>query len=461
MHPTYSKPTRTHAAVAALALVLAAAAAQAAVTAEEAKALTGRLTPMGAERAGNASGTIPAWDGGLTTVPPDYKPGHRQFDPFAADKPVLKITAENMAQHSDKLSEGVRAMLQKYPKTFRLDVYPTRRSAAAPQWVYDNTARNAVSAKLENDGMTVVGAHGGVPFPIPKSALEVRMNHLTRWRGETSLSRMKTWSMTANGRKVLASENTDEAQHPYYYRDSSAAQNSESILNYAILVTTAPAFRAGEALMVHETFDFAKGRSIWQYLAGQRRVRQAPNIAFDTPNAVASGVNFVDETFGGVGSPERFDWKLLGKKEMYIPYNTNRLQTVPDEQAIAEHHLAPEQLRWELHRVWVVEATLKADKRHAVPKRVYYYDEDTWGTALYDGWDAQGKLWRTQFMLPFAAPDIPAQVNNATNVLFNLQTGSWVYDYAMGDGGGDQYRPFARKPASYFSPEALAGRLAR
>lgn len=220
-------------------------------------------------------------------------------------------------------------------------------------------------------------------------------------------------------------------------------------------------FRAGEALMVHETLDFAKGRTIWQYLAGQRRVRQAPNIAFDTPNAVASGVNFVDETFGGVGSPERFEWKLIGKKEMYIPYNTNRLLTVSDEQAIDEHHLKPEYLRWELHRVWVVEATLKADKRHAVPKRVYYHDEDTWGTALYDGWDAQGKLWRTQFMLPFAAPDLPAQVNNATNLLFNLQTGGWVYDYAMGDGGDDQYRPFARKPVSYFSPEALAGRLAR
>lgn len=460
MHSMKHSPSR-RAGVALAVLTIAAGGAFAAVTAEEAQALKGRLTPLGAERAGNAAGTIPAWDGGLTTPPPGYVPGQRGFDPFAADKPVLTITADNMAQHADRLSDGVKALLQKYPQSFRLVVYPTRRSAAAPQWVYEKSARNAVRAKLDNDGLTVTGAHGGVPFPIPKSALEIRMNHLTRWRGETAVSKVKVWSMTANGRKVLASEATDDAQFPYYYRDGSAEQNPDSVLNYAILTTTAPAFRAGEALMVHETFDFAKGRSIWQYLAGQRRVRQAPNIAFDTPNAVASGVNFVDETFGGVGSPERFDWKLVGKKEMFVPYNTNRLFTVRDEDAIDAHHLKPELLRWELHRVWVVEATLKAGKRHAVPKRVYYYDEDTWGTTLYDGWDAQGKLWRTQMQLPFAAPDLPAQVNTCTNALFNLQTGVWVYDCAMGDGGADQYRPTPRRPASFFSADALAARMAR
>lgn len=443
-----------------LALAALAGTAQAGVTAAEAEALKGKLTPMGAERAANAAGTIPAWEGGLTTSPADYKPGNRRFDPYAADKPIATITAENMTQHADRLSEGVKAMLQAYPKSFRIDVYPTRRSAAAPQWVYDNTLKNAVSAKLENDGMTVAGAYGGVPFPIPKTGLEVRMNQVSRWRGETAFSKVRIWANTANGRHVLASDATDDAQFPYYYKEGSL-QSFEGVTNYAILVTTAPAFRAGEALLLHDTLDFAKGRTIWQYLAGQRRVRQAPNVAFDTPDAVASGTNFADESFGGIGSPERYDWKLAGKKEMYIPYNTNRLFLSPDEESMGEHHLKPEKVRWELHRVWVLEASLKEGKRHAVPKRVYYIDEDTWGTALYDGWDAQGKLWRTQMQLPFVAPDLPAVVNTCTGVFHNLQTGAWAYHCAMGDGGNDQYRPTERRPHSHFTPDSLAARQIR
>lgn len=433
---------------------------QAAVTPEEAQALKSRLTPLGAERAGNAAGTIPAWEGGLTKPLADYTPGNRRFDPYGADKPVLTVTAENMAQHADRLSEGVKALLQKYPTSFRLDVYPTRRSAAAPQWVYDNTLKNATQAQLVNDGLTITGAFGGVPFPIPKSGNEAWMNHLTRWRGETAFSKVKIWANTANGRHVLASDATDDAQFPYYYREGSAGTNGD-VLNYAILITTAPAFRAGESLLLHDTIDYARGRTIWQYLAGQRRVRQAPNVAFDTPDAVASGANFADETFGGVGSPERFDWKLVGKREMYIPYNTNRLFLFSDEASMGEHHLKPENLRWELHRVWVLEATLKEGKRHAVPRRVYYLDEDTWGTALYDGWDAQGKLWRTQMQLPFVAPDLPAVVNTCTGAFFNLQTGAWAYHCAMGDGGNDQYRPRERYPHGYYTPDSLAARLIR
>ncbi|MCM2250957.1 MAG: DUF1329 domain-containing protein [Ramlibacter sp.] len=435
--------------------------AQGAVTAEEAQALKKELTPLGAERAGNAAGTIPAWSGGLTSPPAGYTPGNRKFDPYGADKPVLSITAENMEQHAGKLSDGVKALLKANPKTFRLDVYPSHRSAAAPQWVYDNTAKNALAAKLEGDGLAVKGAFGGVPFPIPKSGLEVRWNQLTRWRGEAAFSRVKIWSVTANGRAVLASDATDDTQFPYYYKEGSAEKNPDALLNFAVLTTTAPAFRAGEALLLQDVIDYRNGRKIWQYLAGQRRVRQAPNVAYDTPDAVASGVNFVDETFGGSGSPERYDWKLVGKREMFIPYNTNRLLMVADEEAIDAHHLKPQYVRWELHRVWVVEGQLKSGKRHAVPKRMFYIDEDSWGTAMQDGWDAQGKLWRTQLMLPFVAPDLPAVVNFCTGVFHNLQTGGWSYSCAMGDGGTDQYRPTPRKPESYFSADALAARLAR
>ncbi|WP_297846339.1 DUF1329 domain-containing protein [Pseudomonas sp.] len=435
--------------------------AQAAVSPQEAEALKGKLTPMGAERAANADGSIPAWTGGFTQVPAGFQNGHRNVDPFAADKPLFSITASNMQQYADKLADGVKQLFKDNPQTFRIDVYQTRRTAAAPQWVYDNTFKNATEAKLEGDGLIVKGAYGGVPFPIPKTGLEVHWNHLSLWRGESTHSKYKVWTTTADGKQVLATAAVDEAQYPYYYKEGSVATTPDPEYMLAIQATYAPAFRAGEALMLHSGFDYVKGRTLWQYLAGQRRVRRAPSINFDTPNVVASGVNFIDENFGGVGSPERYDWKLLGKKEMYIPYNDNRLLAHSDQDVMGTRHAKPEMMRWELHRVWVVESTLKPGKRHAVPKRMYYYDEDNWGSAIMDGWDAEGTLWRTSMTTPFVAPDIPATVNYCTSFFHDHRTKAWVYNCALGDAGNDQYSTAERRRESFFSPESLTNQSAR
>ncbi len=442
-------------------LTLCIGAAHAAVSPQQAEALKDKLTPLGAERAGNADGSIPAWNGGFTEVPAGYQQGQRGFDPFAADKPLFTITAANLEQYKDKLAEGVIQLFKANPDTFRIDVYPTRRTAAAPQWIYDNTLKNATNATLENDGLTVKGAYGGVPFPIPQSGLEVHWNHMTLWRGESTHTKYKVWTTTADGKQVLATAAQDEGQYPYYYPEGSAETSPNPNYMLAIQATYAPAFRAGEALMVHNVLDHVKGRTLWQYLAGQRRVRRAPSINFDTPNVVASGVNFVDETFGGGGSPERYDWKLLGKREMIIPYNNNKLLANADQEVMGQRHAKPEMMRWELHRVWEVEATLKPGKRHAVPKRKYYYDEDNWGTAILDGWDAEGTLWRTALTTPFAAPDIPAQVNYCTGFFHDHRTQAWVYNCALGDAGKEQYMLAERRRESYFSPESLTNQSAR
>jgi hypothetical protein len=444
-----------------LSVFLSVCMAHAQVTPAEAQNLKTVLTPMGAERAGNADGSIPAWNGGFTEVPAGYQQGHRQFDPFKDDKPLYSITAANMGQYADKLSDGVKQMLKDNASTFRLDIYPTRRTAAAPQWVYDNTFKNATNATLEGDGLIVKGAYGGVPFPIPKSGMEVQWNHQTLWRGEATHSKYKVWTTTANGQRVLATAAIDEAQYPYYYKEGSVATQTEPNYMLAIQLTYAPAFRAGEALMVHNVTDYVKGRTLWQYLAGQRRVRMAPSINFDTPNTVASGVNFVDENYGGTGSPERYDWKLIGKKEMFIPYNDNELLMHGDEEVMGQRHVKPEFMRWELHRVWVVEATLKPGKRHAVPKRMYYYDEDNWGNAIIDGWDAEGTLWRTALATPFVAPDIPATVNYCTGFFHDHRTKAWMYNCAMGDAGNEQFSIVERRRETYFSPESLTKMSAR
>jgi len=430
------------------------------VSVQEAEQLKSKLTPMGAEREGNKDGSIPAWTGGMMDVPAGLKAtaGDRRLDPFAEDKPLYTITVENMAQYADKLNDGVKAMLERYPKTFKLDVYPTRRTAAAPQWVYDNTFKNATQATLANDGLTVDGARGGVPFPIPKNGAEVIWNQRLAWRGESTDQRYKIWVVTADGKQVLAGQTITAEQYPYYSRDG---KSDPRVYQWFRQITEAPGFRSGEGLLTYQLLDFKDGDGpTWQYLPGQRRVRRAPNVGFDTPDFVASGANFFDEAFGGIGSLERFDWKLLGKKEMYIPYNTNKLFMVPDAEAMGPNHLKTENLRWELHRVWVVEATVKAGKRHAVSRRMFYTDEDTWQTALLDGWDGQGKLWRTTMALPFVAPDIPAVITSCRDAFYNLQTNAWVYRCSEGD-SNVQYKVVPSRNEEYFSPDALSSGSSR
>ena len=422
------------------------------VTPAEATRLTSDLTPLGAERAGNKDGTIPAWEGGYTQVWPGYQSGQPRPDPFANDKPLFQITAKNMAQYADKLSDGVKTLLQRYP-TYRLDVYPTHRTAAAPQWVYDNTFMNATRAKLTYNGMSMEGAYGGIPFPIPKDGDEVMMNHLYGWRGESFKYDGSTY-VVANGKPVLATAATSSFQFPYYYR-AGAPERSNGYHILGRINTTGPPLKAGEATAYHEPINkLDPGRQVWLYLVGQRRIRRAPDIAYDTPNTLTSGLSFYDEATLFNGAMDRYEWKLLGKKEMFIPYNTQQFHTQKVNQVLGPKHLNPDHVRWELHRVWVVEATLAPGKRHALPRRLFYLDEDTWITILADGWDARGQLWHTGLTLPFIVPELPA-TTVISYVIYDLLKGSYSAASLLNE-RQRQYQIVSRRPENDFSPATLA-----
>jgi Protein of unknown function (DUF1329) len=446
---------------AAFALLGVSAAVMAAVTAQEAEQLKTTLTPIGAERAANKDGSIPAWTGGYTTSTPEYKAGDRRVDPFAADKPLFSITAENMDKYADKLNDGTKELLRKY-KSFRVDVYSTRRTASAPQWYYDASFKNATKVKLANDGLGIDagGNTAGVPFPIPKNGDEVRWNADLHWRGESITARQKIWTVTPSGQQVLASDVDAHEQFPWNYAPTTEPKFDPAKMpqRYYLQFVNGPAFRAGEALLGHFSIDYSKEAvQAWTYLAGQRRVRRAPNLGFDTPDFVASGVSFFDEVMAPGYTPERFDFKLIGKQEMYVPYNNNKLFSVKDAEVMGPNHLKPEHVRWELHRVWVLEATRKAGARHAVAKRRFYIDEDSWANLLMDGWDDKGKLWRTTHQLGFVAPDIPAYVGGTCfDTFYNLQTGQYIYRCGMGD-TMPQYQAVKTRPANFFAPDALAG----
>jgi hypothetical protein len=434
------------------AMLLAVTAAHAGVTPEEAAKLKGELTPLGAEKAGNRDGSIPAWTGGQTMPIAGDAPGGRRGDPFKDEKPLFSVTAKNVEQHADRLTDGQKALFQKYPE-YRIDVYKTHRTAAAPRWVYDNTFKNATRTELVKDIPSNV--YGGIPFPIPKNGAEVMWNHMLRWRGSSWQAQVSHFQITTDGRPVMTTEATLEQQMAIYQPEGSWEAFDKSGLPYwqINMVNSGPAIRAGEAIVGGTALDGSKDQA-WVYFTGQRRVRKLPTPCCDTPTPASAGLTSFDEIEVWTGRIDRFDWKVLGKKEMFIPYNGNRLlQPKTEAEVLGAHYVNPNFMRWELHRVWVVEATLRSGQRHQSPKGRYYCDEDTWQCTLGDRWDSNGQLWKTLWFTNFVAPDLPGTVGGA-NGFNDLLTGS-AFVSNLYNSKPAQYVLKSRYPDSTFTPDAL------
>ncbi|MBW6509811.1 MAG: DUF1329 domain-containing protein [Desulfuromonadales bacterium] len=381
--------------IAAVLLVTATAGLSlAAISAEEAARLGQDLTPLGAERAGNADGTIPAWEGGITTPPAGYVKGQHHIDPYANDQIQFTITAANIEQYRDQLTVGHQALLENYD-TFKMNVYPTRRSASVPQRIYDATKEVARTAELVNNGDGVRGTVIGIPFPIPKSGIEVLWNHMLRYRGAFATRSIAQAALTRGGAYTLV-QFEDMFSLIYSQEGMTEEKMNNRILMFRQEVT-APARLAGEVLLVHETLDqVAEPRSAWVYNPGQRRVRRAPNVAYDNPGTASDSLRTTDQFDMFNGAPDRYDWKLIGKKELYVPYNSYKLHSNQLKYAdvLTPLHLNPEHLRYELHRVWVIEATLRDGSRHLYKKRTFYIDEDSWQIVTADLYDNRDQLWR-------------------------------------------------------------------
>jgi hypothetical protein len=276
-------------------------------------------------------------------------------------------------------------------------VYPTRRTAASPQRIYDATRRIATTAKLAPGGNGVTGAAEGVPFPIPKEGVEAFWNHVLRYRADAVAREIGQAAVLLNGSYNMVKFH-DETYVVYSLPGAEEAKLDNVIL-YFVQETVAPARLAGEILLVHETLDQTKeNRRAWLYNPGQRRVRRAPNVAFDNPGTAADGLRTSDQLDTYNGSPERYDWKLVGKKELLVPYNSYRLhwaKTRPDS-VIRPLHIDQEQTRYELHRVWVVDSVLKPGQRHVYKRRTLYLDEVSWQILAVDCYDNRDPLWRVQ-----------------------------------------------------------------
>lgn len=384
----------------AVALAVSAFSAHAKVTPDELKQLGTTLTPIGAEKAGNADGSIPEWTGGIKSAPAGYKVGDHHPDPFAGDKIQLTITKSNVDKYADLLSPGQKKMFEVYPETYKMNIYQTRRSASFPEIFYKETAKNAPNVELVQGGNGIKGSAIGVPFPVPKNGLEVIWNHITRYRGVA----VKRWggqaAPTANGSYTLIG--FDEQLMIKYAEPTATPQKLEdtNVLFKFKQKVTSPARLAGTALLVHETMDQVKTpRQAWTYNTGQRRVRRAPNVAYDAPGTASDGLRTTDDFDMFNGSPDRYNWELKGKKELYIPYNSYKMHadSVEYDDLLKPGHLNPDYLRYEKHRVWVVEATLKDGVNHIYKRRTFFIDEDSWQIHVADLYDNRDQLYRVAF----------------------------------------------------------------
>lgn len=415
------------------------------------------FTPLGAERAGNADGSIPAWDGGITEPPPDYDPGRHETDPFPDDPVLYTVTAENIEQNAPRLSEGQTALLMAYPDTWRMPVYRSRRSASYPDWVYQAVRQNADHAELITEGKGGIrNARVSSPFPIPKTGVELIWNHNLRWRGIRVQKSLAQAAVTQKGRYTLVLQEADIG-FPYGVEESTPFTRKYPNLMLALKTRTIePAFLAGDGGLVIEPIDQTLSpRKSWIYRRSFKRVLRRPTFGYGMPGGNTDGLRTVDQFELYNGSPDMFEWTLLGKQELLIPYNSYRIHSsdVSPRDILQTSHVNPDLVRFELHRVWVVEGRLRDGMRHIYSRRVFYIDEDSWQIAASDSYDLEGNLWRTSMAMGLNYYTVPVHLSTV-EVFQDLKEARYLVDGL--DNKRAPYRFLVSADPREFSPNALA-----
>jgi tetratricopeptide (TPR) repeat protein len=356
------------------------------------------LTPIGALQAANTDGSIPAWTGGITPDrwPAGFSAGQRLKDPYPGDQPLFVITANNAAQYRDKLTAAHQTLLARYPG-YKMPVYPTRRSVSFPRAIYDATQKNVGKAKLVGSD-SLQGAFLGFPFRKPSSGVEIMWNHRTRYRGDSVVSKSTQVVVQPDGLFSDRLDLTEQVLFRYGNIKNPVDISKENILLYYLGIYSNRG-NQNITVLAHETADSIKNpRNIWVVPPGLRRMFRIPPVGYDQPFIGSGGLYFVDMIDMYNGAFDRYVWKLLGRREVIVPYNAYRISDgrYSYEQLLTPRHFNQDATRYEMHRVWVIEATERTNKKHSFGKRVFYVDEDSWTVLMVDNHDREGRPWRFQ-----------------------------------------------------------------
>lgn len=413
------------------------------------------LTPLGAEKAASQSGLVPAWTGGVTTPPAGWEPGMPPPDLFGDEQPLFTVTLANMAQYADMLPDGQIQMLKRYGNQgYKIVVYPSHRTAAAAQYVYDNTFQNVTRAQPVPEGITkgFTGAVNGPPFPIlsedPSIAgVQAMWNHLTRWSGEYT-TEVNSLFVVGNGKRVLTNVAIQMVWYPYYDPNMTPDTYSGFYLKSYIQYIAPPNQQGGKFQVSYSSQPYRISDTSYQYLVGEGRVRQAPKAEYDTPNPHRDDLINYDETYNYLGAPDRYTWKLLGKKEMIVPYNQYKVVMAQPEEIHGDNFINPDLIRHEVHRCWVVEGRLAPGARMTDPFRRFYIDEDTWCAVMSDLYDDQGNYWRWAYNILQVHPDLPGTTASG-EVHIDLQQQQYTTGFTLFNGVGPMKSGYSFAPTSH------------
>lgn len=448
--------------IAGLFATVGAYSAQAAVSASEAQQLGTTLTQFGAQKTGSADGAIPAYTGGIAAMTglPAGNPTTGYPNPFAGEKALFSITSANMAQYADQLTPGVQALLQRYPD-FRIDVYPTHRTASYPAWVLQNTLKNATSAQMDGEGDGVTGAYGGIPFPIPQDGNEVMWNSFLSYHPASCMETYQNYLVDASGNVTDLGTLEQDWVEPYY--DPTATALNGKFWQMIKFRYYTPASQAGEMFLFEYPINFTVTDDVtWFYSPGTRRVRLAPEFKYDTPAASYGGTLDYDEIGMFYGQMNKFDFRLTGSKEMIVPYNDYDFPIQREGQLLGAHELNPSALRWERHRVWVVDATLKPGQRHIYSRWTFYIDEDSWQILASVSYDHAGNVYRVGFAYPIQNYS-QGEATNFTHAfgIYDLSKGNYQIGYSHSAGNGFYHCSVSLPNLSDFTPQSMAAEAVR
>lgn len=407
--------------------VVLTAPAWAKVSAEEAKRLDGELTPIGAERAGLEPGphglNIPPWTGGWVQ-PSEEKRIHAPQDPYADEQPIFIITAENASKYADILTPGQLALFKQYPSTFKMRVFPSHRTSAVPDHVTKATRENATRVELTASGNGFTGTAHGVPFPIPKSGQELIWNHMARYRTTGFRGFTNSAVTMTSGDYVIERAYIEGVIH--YGDPAIGLADWDNKFITLLRKIVAPANKAGDTVLIHAPLDREKDEIlIWSYNPGTRKVRRIGEVGYDNP--AQDGLMTHDQIDMFNGALDRYNFKLAGKKAVLVPYNSFALHSnsLKYEDIIRQGHINPELVRYELHRMWVLEAHRRPESAHIYKRRVMYFDEDSWLILLQDIYDERDEFWRTAMSFAMQYPQVPLLVN-AMQAHYDLQSRRYV-----------------------------------
>ncbi len=307
-------------------------------------------------------------------------------DPFSNDEIIFTITNENYLEFSENiLTKGQVEMFIKYPGTFKMNVYQSRRSCSVPSEVYALTKSNAT---LTDEGEGIKGVVGSIPFPQPSEALHHVWNHILRYRGVEISGSSPFFIIDPDGSRVLGA---GEAVAKNYWNPFT---NNDKGLQGMLMtkVTHPPRLADASALVIESLNAFKTPRKAWVYNPGTRRVRRAPDIAYDYKPSASQGLTTADQFDGFNGAKDRYNWKSIGLQVKLMPYNAYKFHEATMDEVLNPHHVNQDFLRYELVNVNVVEAKLKNDKRHIIPKRVMYFDVDSHNMLVEETFDANSEI---------------------------------------------------------------------